>query len=140
MVPQGSGDISRASLLSEEEAKQSVVVVDPSLPDSPMIFISEEFERQTGYSADEALGRNCRFLQGPETSPEAVDAIRAAIRAQTPITIDILNYRKNGEKFWNRLRIRPQYDRDGNVLYLIGAQNPVPEDEKRPEPVDNITD
>jgi PAS domain S-box-containing protein len=139
-MPHGQGDVSKANFLADEESGQSVVVVDPSLPDSPMIFVSDEFEHQTGYSAEEALGRNCRFLQGPETSPEAIEAIRAAIRAQTPITIDILNYRKNGETFWNRLRIRPQYNANGQVLYYIGAQNPVPENEKRPDPIDEITE
>lgn len=139
-MPRGHGDVAKAALLSEEEISQSVVIVDPVLPDNPMIFVTEEFEHQTGYPADEALGRNCRFLQGPETSPEAVEAIRAAIRAQTPITIDILNYRKDGAKFWNRLRIRPLYDEFGNVMYLMGAQNPVPEAERRPGPIDEITD
>jgi PAS domain S-box-containing protein len=136
----GYGDISKASFLTVDEIGQSVVITDPSLPDNPMIFISEEFEHQTGYSPDEALGRNCRFLQGPDTSQEAVEAIRAAIRAQTPITIDILNYRKNGARFWNRLRIRPLYDASGNITYLVGAQNPVPAAERRPEAIDNIVE
>ena len=60
----GHGDLSKASLLSPEELEQSVVITDPSLPDNPMIFISEEFEKQTGYSPEESLGKNCRFLQG----------------------------------------------------------------------------
>ena len=60
----GYGDLSKASLLSPEELEQSVVITDPSLPDNPMIFISEEFEKQTGYSPEESLGKNCRFLQG----------------------------------------------------------------------------
>ena len=137
-MPKGYGDTSKTSLLSDEELGQSVVISDPSLPDNPMIYVSEEFKNQTGYSPDEALGRNCRFLQGPDTSPEALEAIRAAIRAQTSITIDILNYHKNGARFWNRLRIRPLYDQLGNVLYLVGAQNPVPEAEMRPEPIDDI--
>lgn len=103
----------------------SVVFSDPSLPDNPMIFVSDEFERQTGYSPEEALGRNCRFLQGPDTSPHAIDAIRHALRAETRFTIDILNYRKDGTAFVNRLRIRPIYDADGRLLFFAGAQNPV---------------
>lgn len=139
-MAKGYGDTAKMSLLSEEELDQSVVITDPSLPDNPMIYISEEFEQQTGYSPDEALGRNCRFLQGPDTSQEAIESIRAAIRAQTPITIDILNYRKDGARFWNRLRIRPLYDASGDVTYLVGAQNPVPATERRPEPIDNIVE
>lgn len=113
------------SLLEDEELDASVVVSDPSLPDNPMIFVSDEFERQTGYSRDEAIGRNCRFLQGPETRPEAIEAIRQALKAKTRFTIDIVNYRKDGTPFLNRLRIRPLFGEDGELLYFIGAQNPV---------------
>jgi PAS domain S-box-containing protein len=112
-------------LLEREEAEMSVVISDPSLPDNPMIYVSEEFQKQTGYSAEEALGRNCRFLQGPETDPNAVEAIRHALKAQTVFTIDILNYRKDGTPFLNRLRIRPIYDAEGALLFFAGAQNPV---------------
>ena len=75
----GHGDIAKADLLSEEEREKSVVISDPSRPDNPMIYVSEEFETQTGYPPEEVLGRNCRFLQGPETDPEAVQAIRDAL-------------------------------------------------------------
>ncbi len=112
-------------LLEREEAEMSVVISDPSLPDNPMIYVSEEFQKQTGYSAEEALGRNCRFLQGPETDPNAVEAIRHALKARTVFTIDILNYRKDGTPFLNRLRIRPIYDAEGALLFFAGAQNPV---------------
>lgn len=112
-------------LLEPDETEMSVVFSDPSLPDNPMIFVSDEFEAQTGYSPAEAVGRNCRFLQGPDTDPDAIQAIRHALRAQTRFTIDILNYRKDGTAFMNRLRIRPIYDPDGKLLFFAGAQNPV---------------
>lgn len=113
------------ALLEEDEIEMSVVFSDPSLPDNPMIFVSEEFEAQTGYSPEEAVGRNCRFLQGPGTNPHAVEAIRQGLKAQTRFTIDILNYRKDGSPFVNRLRIRPIYDPDGQLMFFAGAQNPV---------------
>ncbi|MEM6375199.1 MAG: PAS domain-containing protein [Pseudomonadota bacterium] len=113
------------SLLEEDETQMSVVFADPSLPDTPMIFVSDEFEQQTGYTPGEAVGRNCRFLQGPETNPHAIEAIRQGLRAQTRFTIDILNYRKDGSPFLNRLRIRPIYDADGGLMFYAGAQNPV---------------
>ena len=112
-------------LLEADEAEMSVVFVDPHLPDSPMIYVSDEFEAQTGYSPEEAIGRNCRFLQGPDTNPDTVQAIRHALRSQTRFTIDILNYRKDGTAFMNRLRIRPIYDPDGKLLFFAGAQNPL---------------
>ena len=113
------------SLLEEDEVEMSVVFSDPSVPDNPMIFVSDEFEDQTGYSPEEAIGRNCRFLQGPDTNPHAIEAIRQGLKAQTRFTIDILNYRKDGSPFLNRLRIRPIYDADGGLMFFAGAQNPV---------------
>lgn len=112
-------------LLEDDETEMSVVFSDPSLPDNPMIFVSDEFELQTGYSAAEAVGRNCRFLQGADTNLHAVEAIRHALKAETRFTIDILNYRKDGSPFLNRLRIRPIYDSDGRLMFFAGAQNPV---------------
>ena len=90
-----------------------------------MIFVSQEFETQTGYPPEESVGRNCRFLQGPATDPSAVQKIRDALNSKTEITIDLLNYRKNGTPFWNRLRIRPLYGKDGEFMYFVGAQNPI---------------
>ncbi|MEO1557917.1 MAG: PAS domain-containing protein [Pseudomonadota bacterium] len=113
------------SLLEDDEVEMSVVFSDPSVPDNPMIFVSDEFEDQTGYTPEEAIGRNCRFLQGPETSPHAIEAIRQGLKAETRFTIDILNYRKDGSPFLNRLRIRPIYDADGGLMFFAGAQNPV---------------
>lgn len=113
------------SLLEEDEVEMSVVFSDPSLPDNPMIFVSDEFEDQTGYSPEEAIGRNCRFLQGPDTNPHAIEAIRQGLKAETRFTIDILNYRKDGSSFLNRLRIRPIYGGDGILIFFAGAQNPV---------------
>jgi PAS domain S-box-containing protein len=113
------------ALIEDDETEMSVVFSDPSQPDNPMIYVSEEFERQTGYTPEESVGRNCRFLQGPDTDPHAVEAIRQALRAQTRFTIDILNYRKDGTPFVNRLRIRPIYDAEGRLMFFAGAQNPV---------------
>ena len=113
------------SLLEDDEVEMSVVFSDPSVPDNPMIFVSDEFEDQTGYSPEESIGRNCRFLQGADTDPHAIEAIRQSLKAQTRFTIDILNYRKDGSPFLNRLRIRPIYDADGGLMFFAGAQNPV---------------
>lgn len=113
------------SLLEEDETTMSVVFSDPNTPDNPMIFVSEEFESQTGYAPEEAVGKNCRFLQGPDTSIYAVEAIRQGLKAQTRFTIDILNYKKDGSPFLNRLRIRPIYDGNGKLMFFAGAQNPV---------------
>ncbi len=113
------------ALLDPEDAEKSVVVTDPHLVDNPMIFVSDEFERQTGYPRDEVVGRNCRLLQGAGTDPDAVLAIRHALRAETTFVIDLVNYRKDGTPFLNRLRIRPLFDAKGNLRYFVGVQNPI---------------
>ena len=113
------------SLLEADELEMSVVISDPELPDNPMIFVSEEFEKQTGYSVEESLGRNCRFLQGKSTNAHAIEAVRQGLQARTRFTIDILNFRKDGTPFLNRLRIRPIFADDGQLIYFAGAQNPV---------------
>jgi len=118
-------------LLTEEEQRRSVLVTDPSRPDNPIIFVSETFEQQTGYSAAEAMGRNCRFLQGPDTNPADIQALRDAINAECEITRDILNYRKDGSSFWNRLRIRPVHDDRGRLQFFIGTQHPIYEHQAR---------
>ncbi len=121
-----TGEAEFKGLLEADEAEMSVVFSNPHLPDNPMIYVSEEFEAQTGYAPEEAVGRNCRFLQGPETDPHAVEAIRQGLAARTRFSIDILNYRKDGTPFVNRLRIRPIFDEAGALVYFVGAQNPVP--------------
>ena len=125
MVQQNLDQHYLRSLLEDDEVEKSVVFSDPSLPDNPMIFVSDEFEAQTGYSPEEAVGRNCRFLQGKDTNPHAIEAIRQGLKAETRFTIDILNYRKDGSPFVNRLRIRPIYDGNGRLMFFAGAQNPV---------------
>lgn len=121
----GVGDVGLVGLLEAAEAEMSVVISNPALPDNPLIYVSREFEAQTGYPPEEALGRNCRFLQGRDTNPDAVAAIRHGLLARTTFTIDLLNYRKSGEPFMNRLRIRPLFDPAGKLLYFVGAQNPI---------------
>ena len=140
MTGRGHGDASKAALLTDEERGKSMVISDPSLSDTPIIFTSDEFEKQTGYPPEEVLGRNCRFLQGPETDPKAVQAIRDALAAKTKITIDILNYRKDGSKFWNRLRIRPVFNAKGELDYFVGTQNPIPAEDVRPFAIKAVLD
>ena len=102
------------------------LLTDPNQPDNPIIYVSEGFLRHTGYSREEVIGRNCRFLQGPGTDPSVRAAVREAVAAHREIAVRILNYRKNGEPFLNLLRIRPAFDRDGKLEAIIGVQHPEP--------------
>jgi sigma-B regulation protein RsbU (phosphoserine phosphatase) len=105
--------------------EEGITITDPSLPDNPLIYVNQGFERLTGYTAEEVLGRNCRFLQGPQTDPEAAEEIRRSVREHRPCTVEILNYRKDGSPFWNRLSITPVRDSSGRVTHYIGIQSDV---------------
>ena len=113
------------ALLEAREASMSVVISNPHLDDNPMIYVSEEFTRQTGYLPEEVIGQNCRMLQGPGTSPITIQKIGSALHKREKIETDLLNYRKDGTAFMNRVRIRPLFDENGDLMYFVGAQNPL---------------
>lgn len=104
-----------------QSASQGILITDPNLPDTPIIFANAGFEQITGYHSEEVLGRNCRFLQGKDTDPEAVNKIRTAIANQCTCNVDILNYRKDGSRFWNALSITPVLDDNGKLSHFVGV-------------------
>lgn len=89
------------------EWTQGLVITDSSLPDNPIIYASPGFSALTGYTIREIVGRNCRFLQGPGSSPQTIAAIRDAVARRVRIDTDIVNFRKDGSPFWNHLSIGP---------------------------------
>lgn len=120
-----------ARIFSDFEHRPAVFT-DIGVPDNPIQYATPAFCAMTGYALEEVVGRNCRMLQGPGTDPEAVAAIRAALTEKLPVTLDILNYRKDGSPFWNRLRIRPVVGPGGIVQRFIGVQNEIDAAEVRP--------
>nr|AML79426.1 putative LOV domain-containing protein [Sciadopitys verticillata] len=105
-----------------ERIEKNFVITDPRLPDNPIIFASDSFLELTEYTREEILGRNCRFLQGPETDQDTVSEIRDAIRDQKEITVQLINYTKSGKKFWNLFHLQPMRDQKGELQYFIGVQ------------------
>nr|AML78429.1 putative LOV domain-containing protein [Flaveria kochiana] len=105
-----------------ERIEKNFVITDPRLPDNPIIFASDSFLELTEFTREEILGRNCRFLQGPETDQGTVDKIRTAIREQREITVQLINYTKSGKKFWNLFHLQPMRDQKGELQYFIGVQ------------------
>lgn len=99
-----------------------MIVTDPHHHDNPIVFANRAFLEMTGYTADEIIGHNCRFLQGPETDRETVDAIREAIAERRDFATEILNYRKDGSSFWNALFTSPVFDDRGELVYFFGSQ------------------
>ncbi|RLM86416.1 Phototropin-1 [Panicum miliaceum] len=102
--------------------EKNFVITEPRLPDNPIIFASDSFLRLTEYSREEILGRNCRFLQGPETDRGTVKKIRDAIDNQIEVTVQLINYTKSGKKIWNLFHLQSMRDQKGDVQYFIGVQ------------------
>jgi PAS domain S-box-containing protein len=105
-----------------EMTRMPMIVTDPNQPDNPIIFANQAFQKMTGYSADEVIGRNCRFMQGAGTDRESVNTIRQAISGRTDVAMEVLNYRKDGRPFWNALFVSPVFGPDGQLLYFFGSQ------------------
>ena len=116
-----------------------ITLSDPDLPDNPVVYANKVFEEMSGYSSDEIVGRNCRFLQGEDREQEALTTLRAALAAQQACVVTLRNYRKNGELFLNRLSIRPLIDRDGNVIYYLGLQYDVSNQLKSGDESDQVS-
>jgi len=110
-----------------DEAPVGITISDPSLPDNPLIYVNEAFEWMTGYARETALGTNCRFLQGEDTDESKVTEIREAVEAEEHCSVELVNYTKDGELFWNKVDIAPLYDEDGEVSHFVGFQTDVTE-------------
>jgi PAS domain S-box-containing protein len=106
-------------------AAEGITIADARLPDRPLIYVNEGFERLTGYTAAEVLGLNCKFLQGRDADPDTVETLRRALREGRGCTVEIHNRRKDGSPFWNRLSITPVRDDEGTVTHFIGVQSDV---------------
>ncbi|MBB2903175.1 PAS domain S-box-containing protein [Kineococcus radiotolerans] len=103
----------------------SFTVVDARADDLPLAWVNPAFTATTGYTFDDSVGRNCRFLQGPGTDPAAVQALRDAIAAGEDLTLTLLNYRKDGSAFWNQLSMNPIHGPDGELTHFVGIQTDV---------------
>lgn len=102
--------------------RMPMIITDPNKHDNPIIFANAAFLKLTGYEYNEIISKNCRFLQGKDTDQADVALVRDAIARRVPIELDVINYKKNGEKFWNRLLISPVFDDDGSLTYFFASQ------------------
>lgn len=130
-VPSGAagdatGQLERSdfSLMQSLAAGQKCFVLsDPKLPDNPIVFATPDFYKLTGYTSEEVLGRNCRFLQGPGTDKRAVDVIRKAIAAGSDATVCLINYKQDGTPFWNQFFIAALRDSDNNIVNFVSGRS-----------------
>lgn len=109
----------------------AAVISNPQLPDNPIVECNDAFIALTGYTIDEIVGHNCRFLTGPDTEPELSDMLRASIRERRPVLVEILNYKKDGSPFRNAVLVAPIFGNDGTLEYFLGSQMEVGDDAAR---------
>jgi PAS domain S-box-containing protein len=105
-----------------QTTRMPMLVTDPHQDDNPIVFANNAFLTMTGYTPDELMGRNCRFLQGPMTDRLAVASIREAIEDRRDISLELLNYRKDGSSFWNALFISPVFNERQELVYFFASQ------------------
>ena len=108
-----------------DEAPVGITITDPAQEDNPMVYVNDRFVEMTGYDREESIGVNCRFLQGPDTEAASVRPLREAIDAEESTSVELLNYRKDGTEFWNRVSIAPICDADGTVTHWVGFQEDI---------------
>jgi PAS domain S-box-containing protein len=102
--------------------RMPMIVTDPNQHDNPIVFANPAFQNMTGYAWDELVGINCRILQGPDTDRDTVAEIRRAVEQRREISVELLNYKKNGAAFWNALFVSPVFDVDGKLIYFFASQ------------------
>ncbi|MCC2958647.1 PAS domain-containing protein [Massilia sp. IC2-477] len=123
----GLDDRANVFFAAVEMTRMPMLVTDPNQEDDPIVFVNGAFLDLTGYEEKDVLGRNCRFLQGPDTDRATVDEVRKALREHRAVSVDLLNYKANGEPFWNALFIGPIFDQDGKLLYFFASQMDITE-------------
>ncbi len=111
----------------------SIVITDPNRPDDPLVYVNPAFEKTTGYSMEEVVGLNCRFLQGEDRDQPPLEELRTSIREGRHCTVVLRNYRKDGTRFWNELSVYPVRDEEGRLTNFVGVQNDVTERKRAEE-------
>lgn len=110
----------------------AAVISNPLLPDNPIVATNRAFCTLTGYSENEIIGRNCKFLAGPATEPWLTDRIREGVRQQRPVLVEILNYKRCGTPFRNAVLVAPVFDAEGVLRYFLGSQVELQDDDNGP--------
>ena len=107
------------------QSNDGITISDVNQPDNPLIFVNKAFEQMTGYSSEEIINRNCRYLQGHQKNQRNIEVIRKAIKEAKSCVVTLRNYRKDGSLFWNELSVSPVFDSQGNLTHFIGIQKDI---------------
>ena len=122
MIKKDSGIIPQILTAILDECVNGVTLADPDMEDCPIIYANKAFEQLTGYSQDEIIGKNCRFLQGVDREQKARYQIKDAMKTHEVIEVTLRNYKKDGSLFHNHLKVTPLLDNKNRVLYYLGVQ------------------
>jgi len=106
-------------------SNDGVVIAEQEGDENVLIYVNDAFERLTGFSAEEILYQDCRFLQGSDRDQEGLHEVRRAIREKRPCRVVLRNYRKDGSLFWNELSLTPVYSERDKLMYYVGIQKDV---------------
>jgi len=101
---------------------RGILITDCQQEDDPIIYINKYFLEMSGYDESEILGKNCRFMQGKETDIESLKKLAMAMEKRESVTVQMINYRKNGEQFINEFTISPVKNQNGDVTHCIGLE------------------
>jgi PAS domain S-box-containing protein len=122
VIEKDNGLIPQVLTMILDECVNGVTLADPEIEGMPIVYANKAFERLTGYGQAEIIGHNCRFLQGPDREQDERFILAAAIKKHEPCEVTLRNYRKDGELFYNRLKIKPLFNRKGEIIYYMGLQ------------------
>ena len=122
IVEKDSGLIPQVLSSILDECVNGVTLTDPDMEDAPIVYANKAFERLTGYSQEDIIGHNCRFLQGEDRDQPARYEIQKAMESHEAIEVTLRNYKKDGTLFFNKLKITPLFDRNNRVIYFLGVQ------------------
>ncbi|PPD34992.1 MAG: PAS sensor protein [Methylomonas sp.] len=122
IVDKDSGIIPQVLSAILDECVNGVTLADPDLEDAPIVYANKAFERLTGYTQEDIIGHNCRFLQGEDREQSARFEIAAAMKKHEGVEVTLRNYKKDGTLFHNHLKVIPLFDRKHRVIYYLGVQ------------------
>jgi len=122
-----------------DECVNGVTLADPDQEDAPIVYANKAFERLTGYTQEEIIGYNCRFLQGDDRDQEARFAIADAMKNHAGVEVTLRNYKKDGTLFHNHLKIVPLFDKKQRVIYYLGVQYDITQRINAEDEIQNLT-